>query len=467
MKTSLFKKKTRFNVPVDELFAWHARPGALERLSPPWDPLDLICKSGGIEKNAVVAMKIRLSPLPFKRIWIAQHIKCEKNHLFQDRQISGPFAKWVHTHRFMADGEDASFLEDEIEYALPFSPITRFPGAYLIRKKLERIFHYRHFLTARDLEEHMAVDAGNQPLTILISGASGLVGSHLVPFLTTGGHRVIRLVRQKEAVAEDALFWDPRKGIFELDHEMPIDVVVHLAGENIGDGRWTKKKKQEIMESRDKTTALLAEKIRKLEKPPNVMINASAIGFYGNRGDEWMTEEDRCGPDFISGVCSRWEEAALPARENGIRTVFLRIGVVLSPKGGALKKLLPVFKTGLGGALGDGTQYMSWIHLDDVIRAIYHGIYEERLDGPVNVVAPEPVQNNEFASVLGRVLKRPSFFTVPKSIVRLVFGEMGKEVPLSSTRVVPGRLKETGFSFHYPDLEGALGALLGKNAQSG
>lgn len=462
MKTSIFKKKTRFDAPLDEVFAWHARPGALERLSPPWDPLHLICKSGGIEKDAVVAMKIKAGPLPFKIMWVAQHTAYEKNRLFQDHQVSGPFARWIHTHRFIPDGEGACFLEDEIEYALPFSLVTHIPGAYLIRKKLNRIFAYRHLLTGRDLADHKAANAEQRPLTILISGASGLVGSRLVPFLTTGGHRVIRLVRKKGSISGDELYWDPKNHILNIDPEIKIDAVIHLAGENIGEGRWTRKKKREIIESRDKTTSLLAKKILMLKTPPKVMINASAIGFYGDRGDEWMTEEDTCGPDFVSGVCSKWEEAALPARQKGIRTVFLRIGVALSPLGGALGKQLPMFRAGLGGALGDGTQYVSWIHMDDVVRAIYHSIHEKRLDGPVNVVAPEPVQNKAFAALLGRILKRPSFLRVPEWMIRIAFGEMGKEIPLSSTRVAPGRLKDTGFSFQYPNLEDALRMLLGK-----
>jgi len=303
MRKEIFIKRSKINAPVREVFKWHSRPGAIERMSPPWDPLDIVYKSGGIEKGAKTIMKISAGPLPLKIRWIAEHIEYKENRLFRDRQIKGPFAHWIHTHRFIPDGTDKCYLADEIEYALPINPFGNFFGSSLINQRLERIFHFRHTTLAYDIADHLRQkDKG--PLTFLISGASGLLGSSLVPFLTTGGHRVIRLVRKSPLSAENEVFWDPASGLLDLDGIENIDVVIHLAGESIGQGRWTKEKKKKIVESRNKSTSLIAEKIAKLDPLPKVLISASAIGYYGNRGDEPLTEEDTCGADFISGVCS-------------------------------------------------------------------------------------------------------------------------------------------------------------------
>jgi len=461
MRKEIFIKRSKINAPVREVFKWHSRPGAIERMSPPWDPLDIVYKSGGIEKGAKTIMKISAGPLPLKIRWIAEHIEYKENRLFRDRQIKGPFAHWIHTHRFIPDGTDKCYLADEIEYALPINPFGNFFGSSLINQRLERIFHFRHTTLAYDIADHLRQkDKG--PLTFLISGASGLLGSSLVPFLTTGGHRVIRLVRKSPLSAENEVFWDPASGLLDLDGIENIDVVIHLAGESIGQGRWTKEKKKKIVESRNKSTSLIAEKIAKLDPLPKVLISASAIGYYGNRGDEPLTEEDTCGADFISGVCSEWEQAAASAKIKGVRTVFLRIGITLSPLGGALNKLLLPFKLCLGGKLGPGNQYMSWIGIDDVIGAIYHVVSNNNIEGPINVVAPNPVTNLEFTKTLGKVLSRPTLFSVPETVIKPAFGEMGREILLSSTRVVPNKLLATGYRFRNPDLEGALRHLLGK-----
>ncbi len=462
MRKEIFIKRSKINAPVREVFKWHSRPGAIERMSPPWDPLDVVYKSGGIEKGAKTIMKMSAGLLSLKIRWIAEHIEYKENRLFRDRQIKGPFAHWIHTHRFIPDGTDKCYLADEIEYALPINPFGNFFGSSLINQRLERIFHFRHTTLAHDIADHLRQkDKG--PLTFLISGASGLLGSSLVPFLTTGGHRVIRLVRKSPLSAENEVFWDPASGLLDLDGIENIDVVIHLAGESIGQGRWTKEKKKKIVESRNKSTSLIAEKIAKLDPLPKVLISASAIGYYGNRGDEPLTEEDTCGADFISGVCSEWEQAAAPAKIKGIRTVFLRIGITLTPLGGALNKLLLPFKLCLGGKLGPGNQYMSWIGIDDVIGAIYHVVSNNNIEGPINVVAPNPVTNLEFTKTLGKVLSRPTLFLVPETVIKPAFGEMGREILLSSTRVIPNKLLATGYRFRNPDLEGTLRHLLGKN----
>lgn len=459
-KAEVFTQRTRFAAPVSELFQWHARPGALERLSPPWDPVEVVQKSGGIQPGARVVMKVRAAPLPLKLRWVAEHGTLETDRFFEDRQIQGPFARWVHSHRFTPDGPDASFLEDRIEFRLPLDMLSGRVGNRLVRAKLERIFTYRHHTLAHDLQQHLA-PGGRRPRHVLLSGASGLVGSALIPFLTTGGHQVTQLVR-RPATAAHQVFWDPLAGRLDPGSLQGVDTVVHLSGENIGEGRWTAAKKRRIIASRNESTALIARTLSRLDPPPEVLICASAIGYYGDRGNAWLSEEDACGADFISGVCSEWENAAAPAAEKGIRVVFLRIGIVLSPLGGALSKLLPPFKLGLGGKLGSGTQYMSWIGIDDVLGIIHHAMLNTQLQGPLNVAAPTPVTNLEFTRTLGRVLARPAAFTVPARAIETLWGQMGREVLLSSTRVDPGKLLASGYRFRHARLEPVLAHLLGK-----
>jgi len=461
MKPHCFIKRFSLNVSAQNTFRWHSRFGALERLSPPWAPLRVVKKTGGIEPGARVVLKMPLPPLPLKVKWIAEHTDYEEDSMFRDRQIKGPFSFWEHTHRFIPDGLNRCFLEDQVKYALPLHPVSTFCFRPLIKNELERIFTYRHSTTASDLNDHQQNRNGSR-LTILISGASGLIGTALIPFLTTGGHRVIRLVRRQSIPEADEISWDPVAGKLNLEGIDSIDAVIHLTGENIGEGRWTTEKKQKIIHSRNKSTALLSEALSRLDHLPKVFVCASAIGFYGDRGSIEITEEDTCGADFISGVCSEWEQSADPARKAGIRSVFLRIGVVLSPQGGALQKLLLPFKLCLGAKIGSGEQYMSWIGIDDVIGTIYHVIYNEQLNGPVNITAPEPVTNSEFTKILGRILKRPSFFRIPEGLIKLKFGEMGKEILLSSTRVRPDKLLESGYEFRHPMLKGVLEHLLGK-----
>ncbi len=441
------------------MFAWHERPGALERLSPPWDPPRVIRHTGGIRPGAEVTLRMKAGPVPY--IWQARHEDYEQNRFFSDIQIRGPFAVWRHSHRFSAETGTAAAYEDIIEYALPFpGHLFEFTDR-IIQQKLHRIFRYRHATLAADLTAHLpAPNSG--PMTILISGGSGLIGASLIPYLTTGGHRVVRLVRRQPRLGQDEIFWDPSAGRLDAKRLGDIDAVIHLSGENIGQGRWTAEKKRKIIESRTKTTALLSETIAALPHPPKVFASASAIGYYGNRGDAVMTEADDPGDDFISDVCRKWENAAAPVQDNGIRTVFLRIGIVLTPAGGALKKLLIPFRMGLGGKIGDGDQYMSWISMNDAISAIRYCIATPDIEGPVNIVSPNSIANRELAATLGRVLSRPARFPVPKQAIEMAFGEMGRETVLSSARVLPARLTHTGYRFRHPDLETALRHVLGK-----
>ena len=293
---------------------------------------------------------------------------------------------------------------------------------------------------------------------IAVSGSSGLVGSALVSSLTAGGHRVTRLVRRSPG-GNDVL-WDPAEGIRDLPKFAGVDGVVHLAGENIAAGRWTEARKAEIRRSRVEGTRRLCESLAKLGARPKVLVSASAIGFYGDRGVEILTEDSAPGSDFLAGVCREWEAATEVASRAGIRVVHLRFGMILSPAGGALKKMLLPFKMGAGGRIGSGAQFMSWIAIDDAVGVIQHALSTESIRGPVNAVAPAPVTNAEFTRTLARVLSRPAIVPMPAFAARLAFGELADALLLSSQRVMPSRLKESGYRFRYPELEGALRHLL-------
>jgi uncharacterized protein len=297
-------------------------------------------------------------------------------------------------------------------------------------------------------------------MRVLITGSSGLIGSVLIPLLRGQNHQVVRLVRRTVAPGEDAAVWDPNTGKLETSALEQTDAVVHLAGENIGAARWNDKRKKHMRESRILGTRLLSESLAQLAVAPRVLVSASAVGYYGSRGDEVLTEDSPPGADFLAEVCREWESATEPARQKGIRVVNLRIGMVLSAKGGALPAMLPPFKAGVGGKLGDGGQFVSWIAIDDLTRAISHAISTESLSGPVNAVSPNPIRNMEMTKALGRVLRRPTFLSMPAAVVRLIFGEMADALLLSSQRVEPRRLLDSGFTFQFSDFETSLHHLL-------
>ena len=296
-------------------------------------------------------------------------------------------------------------------------------------------------------------------MNVLISGATGLIGSALIPELEARGHTVTRLSRSK--AGPDTIRWDPSAGTIDGDLG-GTEAVVHLAGENIAQGRWNPDKKRRIVDSRVKGTRLLAEGIAALPTPPKVMVSTSAVGYYGDRGDEVLTEESAPGTGFLPRVCQEWEAAAEPARRSGIRVVYPRLGVVLSPESGALGTTLPLFKLGVGGKIGDGRQWVSWVAIDDVVGAIVHALTDESVEGPVNVGSPNPMTNAEYTKVLGKVLGRPTVLPLPAPAARIMLGEVADALLLASQRMEPAKLEATGYDFRYPQLEGALRHLLGR-----
>lgn len=297
---------------------------------------------------------------------------------------------------------------------------------------------------------------------IIISGASGLIGGALGPWLETQGYDVVRLVR-RPVRSEREIFWDPVAGLLDPQALTGVTAVIHLAGENVAAGRWTPARKAAILGSRVAGTRLLMEAMRRAEPRPQVLISASATGFYGNVSDDEVVGE--CWPQgggFLAEVCGAWESEARAAETLGLRVAILRLGIVLTPAGGMLGRVLPVFRLGLGGRLGSGQQGMSWIALEDALRAVRHVLITRHASGVFNVTAPKPVTNAEFTQTLGRVLRRPAFLPVPGAALRLIFGDMADEALLGGVQAVPERLREVGFLFRQPVLEPALRQLLGK-----
>ena len=307
----------------------------------------------------------------------------------------------------------------------------------------------------------------SKPLTVAVSGASGLVGSALSSSMVDRNWKLKRLVRDKRRESEsDNIMWNLDAGIVDVSSFSSVDAVVHLAGENIATGRWTAAKKRRIRDSRVMGTRRLCESLAALPKPPSVLVSASAIGYYGERDDQSLDEAEPPGLGFLPEVCTEWERATQPAADAGIRVVHLRIGVVLSPDGGALKQMLLPFQLGLGGKIGSGRQYWSWISLPDLVHAIQFAIGTESLSGPVNAVAPNAVTNAEFTRTLGRVLRRPTLFPLPGLVARMVLGEMANDLLLSSIRVTPDRLQRADFEFQHPDLESAFRFVLNRKQVS-
>jgi uncharacterized protein (TIGR01777 family) len=295
---------------------------------------------------------------------------------------------------------------------------------------------------------------------VAVSGASGLVGSRIVSDLIATGHRVSRLVRRSPR-SDDEIYWDPLKREIEQAKLVGVDALIHLAGENIATGRWTTRRKASIHDSRVNGTRFLAETIAGLVGGPRTMLSASAIGYYGDRGEHPLDETSAAGDGYLAETCRDWEAGTAPAEAVGIRVVHLRIGVVLSASGGALQRMLPPFKAGLGGRLGNGRQYMSWISIDDLVRGCRFLLENDRLRGAFNLVAPTPVRNLDFTRALGRTLGRPTVLPLPGMIIRLLLGEMGQELLLAGARIHPRRLEQAGFEFLHPDLKRALVHLLG------
>lgn len=452
---SCFSYRSHFSCSSTELYSWHAKSGALERLIPPWEKTSVLARKGSINPGGKVTLRMHVGPIPFT--WVAHHLENDPGKMFRDVQLSGPFSSWSHTHLF-EDVAGGSILHDKIEYALPFHSIVPSVLKRHIDKTLLRTFQHRKKVLAADLRLHQQFE--KKSLKVLISGASGVLGKALKPLLTTGNHEVWSLVRRPPDKSKNELFWDPSTG--EIEDLPYFDAVIHLAGEYIGVGRWTAEKKRRVVESRTKGTLLLAQKIAAQPQPPEVFLSASATGYYGDTKNDCIEENAPCGDDFISEVCQVWEEATRPAIAAGIRTVLMRIGISLSPGGGALQRLLSTVPFGLIRRCGSGKQYISWISIDDTVSAIYHAMRCEQLHGPLNISAPQPVTNADFMRTLAEITGTPLLLPVPAPLLKGIYGQMATEILLSGCNASCQKLLDSGFTFRHVNLVEALNDLLGK-----
>lgn len=442
------------DAPIADVFAWHARPGAFARLSPPWQPMRLVTEAASLKDGRATLA------LPGGLRWVAVHQAggYDPPRRFVD-EIGGDglaalparmAVRWRHTHDFEDLGDGRTRVIDRVD--------TPVPGSLL-----RPMFDYRHRQLADDLAAHrLAAENGLVPVTVAVTGASGLVGSALTAFLSTGGHRVVRLVRHAPRT-DDERQWnpdDPDPGLFD-----GVDAVIHLAGASIA-GRFTEKHRQAIRDSRIGPTRRLAEAVGRAPQRPAVFVSASAIGYYGyDRGDDILTEDSDRGDGFLAGVVADWEAATAPAGQAGARVVQVRTGIVQSPRGGTLKLMRPLFSAGLGGRLGDGRQWLSWIGIDDLVDIYHRALWDEALAGPVNAVAPQPVRNSEYTATLAHIVHRPAVLPVPSLGPRLLLGEQGaRELACANQRVAPQKLTAAGHRFRQPDLDQALRHLLGRNA---
>lgn len=449
---SIFTKVSNFDVDVHKLFSWHEKDGVIKRLTPCWEKVILLSQTGGISENPRVFFKVKAGF--FWIDYVAKHVVYEKDKIFVDIQEKGPFKRYRHSHIFNKLEDNRSQLQDKIEFEMPIHFLTK----YFVLGKFRRMFEYRHTVTRNDMD--FLEKFNIKPMRIGITGGTGDIGRNLLPLLQTHSHEVVKFVRDKSLTDEKNYYWEVDTGKV-YGEDLSFDAIIHLAGKPIGNKRWNNKTKNEIIKSRIDNTKKLAEFLLSLENKPKVFISASAIGYYGETGDDIVFEDRLSGKEFISYICKNWEESSNILKSD-MRVVNLRIGVVMSYCGGALNRVLPFFDKGLGVIFGNGNNYLSWVSMDDVLYSILFSLYKDSISGAVNVVSPNPVMQKDYAKTLAKVLNRPQFIKVPEKLVLLLFGEMGKEILLTSTRVYPKKLLDNGFKFYFPDLEYTIRHTLGR-----
>lgn len=451
MSDHSFLRRSQIPVPPEDAFDWYERPGAFERLVAPWRPVGLQSATDGIRDGSTVTISVPAGPLRLP--WIFEHSGYQRGVQFKDRQVSGPFKKWEHTHRFLSV-DDAWFIEDQINYSLPLGVLGEWANERLLKAELERLFRYRHNITVHDLGVHDRF-GDRERLSVLVSGGSGLIGSSLSSFMTTGGHKVTKLTRKRSDTLDDFHTWDPKHGVLSPTAVSGFDCIIHLSGSNIGE-RWNDSTMRKIRDSRVQSTRLLCEGLARASAPPKVLVCASAIGYYGDRGNEELTEESPAGNSFLAEVVTEWEAATQAARDAGIRVVNARFGVVLSPHGGAIQRMWRPFSFGLGCSFGDGQQIMSWISIHDLVAAIEHICYSPSLIGPVNLSSPNPISNLEFSQTFAKAINRTCRLRITAPALRLAFGKMADETLLASARVLPAKLLKSNFVFSLPQIGDAI-----------
>lgn len=454
-----FIRRSPMPVSPAALFDWHEQPGAFERLTPGWQRTRVISRSGGITDGSLVEVEVPLLGGLLHQRMLMEHRDYVAGVRFRDVQREGPFARWEHTHTMEPAPDGTSVLVDQIDYELPMGILGEIGGGAFVRHQLEQLFEFRHARTLADLNRHLPF--ARQPRrTVAITGGTGMIGTALTWLLRTGGHTV-RWITRKPDQARGDIGWDPDAGRLDPQDLAGVDVIVHLAGANVGE-RWTPTHKRDILASRELGTRTLATAILAMDDPPDALVSASAIGYYGDTGAKMVDEGDEKGVGFLADVCAAWERETEPVAVAGIRVAIARTGIVLSPLGGALAKMLPPFRFGVGGPLGSGKQWMSWISLDDQVGALHHLVMERNARGVFNLTAPAPVPNAVFAQTLGHVLDRPAIIPVPAFALTALFGEMAQPTILDGQRVHPIRLEASGFHFQHTTLDAALRFELGR-----
>ena len=453
-----YEYETHTDSPRPEVFDWFERKGSFRRLMPPWEVAEEVRADETLEDGAQRIFRFPMGPI--KMTWVAEHLGYQPPEKFEDIMKKGPFRSWHHVHRFI-EKDGGTVVHDEVDYKLPMGVLGRIFGSRNVRNRLNRMFRARENRLIRDLERHSDFKHLDRK-RILLAGASGLIGKQLAAFLDTGGHEIWRLVRRTPVAGQNEIEWDPSKGTIDNSAIEGFDIVIHLGGAGIGDRRCTKSRMVLIEKSRTESTGLLARTLASLKQKPEVFLVASAIGWYGNRGDEILDEQSEAGTGFLPETCLAWEASADAARQAGIRTIHARTGVVLDASGGALEKMLLPAKMGAGGPIGFGRQWFSWISMDDQIYALHHLVMSPNTEGAYNITSPEPLQQKNFAKALGRVLRRPAFMPTPPFAIWFLYGKMGVALTTESQRVMPTRLTEEGYRFQHQDAESALRDALGK-----
>ena len=459
----IFEHRAEHNANITEIWNWHNSQGALRRIMPEWESIKPM-NVGVIENDDETIFQVKIGPI--KKTWVARHHSVIAGETFADRMIRGPFSAWNHVHNFESTSDNNTMIHDHIEYKLPFHILTGWSAGITVLPRLRQMFKYRSNRVTNDIRQIQAT-AELPRQKVLVSGSTGMIGLQLCAFLEAAGHEVHRLIRVNTKLPPDVnssqiIRWNDRTGeVLEGDFN-GFDTIIHLAGAGIGDKRWSKKRKQLIRDSRVIPTENLSRIISTLDQPPKTLMCGSAIGFYGDRGTEVLTESSSAGNDFVTDLCSQWEKATYEAKKVGIRVINLRSGIVVTPLGGALVKLLRPAKLGGGGPVGGGRQMQSWISLDDEIFAIHHLMMNDTCVGAYNLTSPNAVSQKQFARILGRVLRRPALLPLPGFVIKILFGEMGQKLVLEGQNVQPKRLQESGFEFTYPNLEMCLRNCLGK-----
>jgi uncharacterized protein len=447
-------------VSAAEAFAWHERPGALQRLTPPWAAMDVIQAPDGLQVGTKVILAAGIGPI--RPRWVAEHVTYDPPHEFRDIQRSGPFAVWDHRHRFIPVDDDHCELVDEVTYRLPLAALSAPLLGRIAHHRLGRMFAFRHARTAADLAAHAA--AKEQPrMKIAITGASGLIGSNLAAFLTTGGHTVVPMVRRPANAGE--VRWDPAAGTVDTDGLQGVDAVVHLAADAIKPRPLTDAKARSLRDSRVNGTRTIAQALASMSGGPRILVSASGANFYGDRGDEILTEDSPAGEDELFAAMTReWESATQPAADAGIRTVCLRTGIVLERQATIIKALGLATRLGAAAPVGSGRQYWPWVSIDDTVGLYHHALTNAEISGPLNACSPNPVTNEEFTRTLARVLRRPVLpLKIPRFAPAMLLGrKQAASLLFTSMRVMPHKAQQTGYTFRSPQLEPTLRELFGR-----